>query len=159
IGNRQALFVSLVSASLLTLAWSMTVKESDSNLWLNLAVTLLGIGRTVTLWLIDYIRASDTLVRPGLDYSLFFLGNLALYVGVLWGKTSSTYGRYILFAIRLPFFLLLAPIFWLGAIFVGLRFAGSEGTIRVPLQMWRGLLNWLMGSPPGYREPQRLKTF
>ena len=109
--KRCAGLISFSAALLLTYGFWFTARGIQYPL-LNLAVGLIGIAGMAALWLSNYIRGNELwMVRGLLDYAVFFVGNLAFFLGVLWGRTDSNLEKYLLFAVRLPFFLLLVPIF------------------------------------------------
>jgi hypothetical protein len=56
--------------------------------------------------------------------------------------------KWVWFFLKLPIFLLLAPIVWL--------FSRSQRftTGRPPQHTWIAFVNWLRGAPAGYRYPR-----
>jgi hypothetical protein len=132
------------------LTWCLSLETVN---WAPFLAWTFGIGGDIAIWASSYFRGTGSFaVRNSLNYSLFFFGNLGFFTALLWGKTDGDIEGGVLFALRLPIFLLLAPLFWAGVVFVSGRILMCEGGFRTPRRLWRGLVNWLMGSPPGYRQ-------
>jgi type IV secretory pathway VirB3-like protein len=52
------------------------------------------------------------------------------------------------FWVKLPIFLLLAPVVWLLTRMIWFRDESA-------LDVWTAFVNWFRGSPPGYRYPRK----
>jgi hypothetical protein len=149
-----ALIISFSSSLLLTSGLAVSTKSghNPSHALLDLSVFIVGIAGTIAVWAFNFVRGYPVwAVQSWADYVFYFVGNVCFFAGVLWGPTGGEFERWALFFVRLPFFLLIAPIFWLAVIFSSREIPGPNEGFRTGLRMWRGLVNWLLGAPPGYR--------
>ena len=151
-----AVLISFSAAVLLTWGLSNSVQagHTPSNALRDLSVLVLGIAGTVTLWATNFLRGNPVwAVKNWIDYILYFAANVLFFMSILWGQADSDFEKWLFFALRLPFFLLLAPILWIASSLIGSRIIAREGSFKTPMRMWNGLVNWLLAAPPGYRMP------
>jgi hypothetical protein len=139
---------SLSAALLLTAGLSLLprLEPSPYNDLLKVACLFFGIAGYACLAAFDWMRGiSVWTLHSWVGYAVYFVGNLWMYCALLWGVPDRAWGRMLLFSARLPFFLLLAPIFWLAVALTSSRILIVEANFDTPRRMWRSLVGWLYG--------------